>query len=221
MNFKNFDLHAVITMQKMGVVSKVRIMKMMNKQNGFTLYELMIALAIFGIIGGLGIPGYLNYIRNSQLNSASTDIFSDIYLARSEAIKTKTPVAICRTADTNAVNPTCDASSDIWNSGWLVFVDNDNDGIYDQADGETLLKAGNPENTHIQIRGNANAANFISFNTDGSLRANKITSIYSVCDDRDGDGVYDQKTSRRISIGAIGKPEIVVGQAGFDCDNPS
>jgi type IV fimbrial biogenesis protein FimT len=196
-------------------------MQMINKQNGFTLYELLIAMAIFGILAGVGIPGYINYVRNAELSNASSTILGDIFLARSEAIKTKTPVALCRTADVNAASPTCDNSDSIWTGGWLVFIDNDNDGVYDQADGETLLKVGSPPSTHIQIKANANAANYISFNADGSLHVNKITSIYSICDDRDGDGNYDQEGSRRISIGAIGKPEVAVSKSGFDCDSPS
>jgi len=196
-------------------------MVIMIKQNGFTLYELMIALAIFGILAGFGVPGYLNYVRNAELNNATATIFADIYLARSEAIKTKTPVTVCRTADVNAASPSCDNSDSIWTGGWLVFVDSANNGIYESAD-DRLLKVGSPPSTHIQIKANSNAAAFISFNSDGSLNVNKITSIYSVCDDRNGDGNYDEENGRRISIGAIGRPEIAVGSSSLsDCDNPS
>lgn len=192
----------------------------MKNQIGFTLYELLIALAIFGILGGLGVPGYLNYVRNAELNNATSTIFSDIYLARSEAIKNKTPVTLCRTADVNATSPTCDNTDSIWTGGWLVFIDTANNGIYESAD-DTLLKVGSPPSTHIQIKANSNASSFISFNSDGSLRVNKITSIYSVCDDRDGDGNYNEDTGRKISIGAIGKPEISINPPSFDCDSPS
>ena len=46
----------------------------MKKVKGFTLIEMIIVLAIIGILGGILIPSWMNYIANSKIKKQNDKI---------------------------------------------------------------------------------------------------------------------------------------------------
>ena len=189
------------------------------QQGGFTLQELMIALAIFFILAVVGVPNYVGYVRNSELSNSTTTLFSDMYYARSEAIKRKTPITLCRSADAKANAPVCGGGANDWTKGWLVFVDLDSNGSYESGT-DDLLRVNRPPSGNVQIRSNNNATSRIEFSTDGSLVTTFAPAIFAVCDDRDADGSYDETHGRNIRVGPMGRPEITTGSIP-SCSNPA
>lgn len=78
------------------------------RQRGFTLIELMIVLTMIGIMMGLGVPAFQNFIAGQRVKSAATELMGTVLIARSEAVKRNGTVT---------VTPT---SSTAWGNGWTV-----------------------------------------------------------------------------------------------------
>ncbi len=93
--------------------------KLMNKQHGFTLVELMITLVIAAIMVSIAIPSFNGMINRNQTMSTANDLLADIQLARSEAIKQDKLITLCPSSDAS----TCSGS---WTDGWIVYRPEDN-----------------------------------------------------------------------------------------------
>lgn len=104
----------------------------MNR-NGFTLIELLAVSAILAITLTLALPAFKDLHLRQKINGQANQLFSIIYLARAEAIKRSTVVTVCKSGN----GQTCGAQ---WSEGWLMFADQDADGILDPL--EHIISAG-------------------------------------------------------------------------------
>ena len=95
----------------------------MKKYSGFTLMELMITLLIVGILVAIGVPSVKHFMQGSQLIASTNELLSAFHVARSEAIKQSAPVTVCASTD----GESCSDDTD-WTTGWIVFLDLDDDG---------------------------------------------------------------------------------------------
>jgi len=99
-------------------------MKHFRKNNtGFTLIELMVTIAIAGVVLGIAIPSFNDAIRNSRLTTTANKLTATLNLAKSEAIKRGVQVTVRRKG----------ATSKHWEQGWDVFVDSDGNNSFSDA----------------------------------------------------------------------------------------
>ena len=101
------------------------------KIKGLTLIELMITLAIAGILIASAAPSMREFIQNNRSATQINELQATLNLGRNEAIKRNSNISICRSS-----NGTGCAGN--WQDGWIVFVDNDLDGNVDAGVDEIL-----------------------------------------------------------------------------------
>jgi type IV fimbrial biogenesis protein FimT len=142
---------------------------MRAKQQGFTLVELMVSIAIAAVLAAMAAPSFSTFVSKGRADSASKQLFSDLNAARVEAIKRNRRVLVCPSPTTSTIT-TC-ASGNSWNNGWILCVDGDSDGTCDSITDATDPNYPNPFavrsalSSAVTVTGTANP---ITFRPDGS-----------------------------------------------------
>ncbi len=94
----------------------------MRKESGITMAEIMIVIAIIGILSAIAVPGFIKWIPRYRLKGAVSELYSNMQAVKMDAIKSRTNWAIVFKA---SVNPgkyfICSASGD---GDWTTLGDN-------------------------------------------------------------------------------------------------
>lgn len=88
-----------------------------TRQQGFTLAEMMVTVALIGILVSITLPSLESMLLAGRLRSYANELVASAYLARSEAIKTNSTVRLCASAS----GASCDGD---WSQGWVVLRSN-------------------------------------------------------------------------------------------------
>ena len=105
----------------------------MRRDSGFTLIELMIAVALVAILLATAVPALDDFTNDARQTGAINDFISSIHLARNTAITTNSRVTMCASAS----GTNCELTS--WDAGWIVFGDLNSNGALEL--GETIVSA--------------------------------------------------------------------------------
>ena len=113
----------------------------MNRSRGVTLLELLMVLAVAGVLAATAAPGLGGFIMNARRTADVNGFVTAVQLARGEAFKRGRTVVLCKTSDgSNCGGPDVD-----FDQGWMVFVNDSSESPPRRDADEAQLYAYRPE----------------------------------------------------------------------------
>ena len=129
----------------------------------FTLVELVVALAIAGLLAVLAMPAFHDWLGAYQLANHAKHLAETMTRARTEAVRRGHRVNLCK-----ASGPGNCADQGTWTAGFLVFVDVNRNGKVD--DNEPVLEVGGAAPRGITVTANRPLDDYVSYTNLGQAR---------------------------------------------------
>jgi type IV fimbrial biogenesis protein FimT len=96
---------------------------MRSPQRGLNIVEIMISLAVLGVLIGLGAPGFAEWLQNQQIRAAAEATLNGLQVARGEAVRSNTPVRFQLVSDlTSACVLASDSVTAPVSVSWVVSL---------------------------------------------------------------------------------------------------
>lgn len=175
-----------------------------SSQAGVSLTELLVAIALMGIMTGFSVPSFRTLQLDAERSRQVNRFVQSIHLARSEAMKRNAIVSLCPSRDA----ATCAAAGTGWETGWVLFENQDRDSPAVRDAGEPLIQVYSPWRGG-RLRGNRLTLSLRSFGQAG------VTSTYTFCDAR------GSSAARAVIVSQTGRPRVAALTAAGDplvCD---
>ena len=146
----------------------------MKTQRGLSLIELMIALAVVGVLFGIAVPAFSGGLEAARASEARSGLLASLLTASTRAAITGVHGVLCPSNDgANCLN------SPDWSGGWLVFLDNN--GSRELEGGERVLRVQRPLICKVHLRSTAGRTRIVFQGNGGNAGSN---ATFTLCDGR-------------------------------------
>ncbi|MCK8517112.1 GspH/FimT family pseudopilin [Methylonatrum kenyense] len=161
--------------------------------SGLSLIELVVALAVLGILASMAVPRMTQFVDRQRMIGATNSLLNSMHYARSEALKRGHRVTVCPSSD----GLSCRDDGD-WSAGWLLFADPT--AVGEPSDEDALIAFQDMDVRGITITANTPVRRYVSYVERGTTqRLNGALQMGSiqVCASAEG---------RRVIVSAVGRP---------------
>lgn len=136
------------------------------RQTGFTLLELMIVVAIAGIVMAIGVPSFQSITTTNRIAANTNELITALNLARSEAVKRGTDVSVTASGD--------------WDQGWIVYFNDGTDDVvlrvFESLGGNTTLTSDDAVVTYTALGALDDTVEF-DLNVESENRCIRINAV--------------------------------------------
>ena len=146
----------------------------MHAQQGFTLIELTVSLAVAGVLAGIAVPAVTSAMAAARIAAASEQVYATWGRATSHALVSASDVVICP-----ARQGQCSGATD-WSTGWIAFADID--GNRSANSGEPLILEVPQMDRSLAMTGTQGRTRLV-VQSNGSTAGSNAT--LTLCDKRD------------------------------------
>lgn len=144
----------------------------MKTNNGFTLIELMVAVAIAAILLAVAVPSFNAMLAGNRLATQTNDVIGAVLFARSEAIRRNRTITFCRAASATA--NTCTAGVN-----WTDWIVTNNPAAGTATD--TLRRGSFAQSGEAMRISSTLAASRLAFRPDGLTNVTGGADTISLC----------------------------------------
>jgi type IV fimbrial biogenesis protein FimT len=177
-----------------------RCLQVKKQTRGFSMVELLVVLAIVGIMTAVAMPSYRAVSNSIRVSTEINGLMGDLQFTRAEAIKQGATVTTCASA-----NGTSCSASTTWDTGWIVFSDSNGNATVDS--GETILRKQKSISATDSFTAD-NSISAITFDRQGFVDGLTVSTVTMTLKPLNTTTTW----TRCIAIGKIGR--LVVQQAG-------